>query len=104
MSIRKMIVAAAVAPVAVPATFAETGSTWVGGELGFDSHAVHGPKSRAQVRAELEQYRDGVSIASSDLDYLPPHQHNHIVRDGRTCMQTIPRRWATLGRRLARRR
>lgn len=85
MSIRKMILAAAVAAAAVPAAFADTGSRWVGGELGFESHAVQGPKTRAQVRAELEQYvRDGGSVASSELDYLPPHQHNYIVREGRT--------------------
>ncbi|MBA3772391.1 MAG: DUF4148 domain-containing protein [Ramlibacter sp.] len=42
------------AAAAAPAAFASSGSTWVGGEAGFQTHAQQSPTSREQVRSELK--------------------------------------------------
>lgn len=85
MAFMKYVLAVAVAAAALPAAFANSGSTWVGGEAGFETHAPEAGKTRAEVRAELEDFvRNGGSVASGELDYLPPHQHTYVVQDGRT--------------------
>ena len=85
MAFQKYVFAVAVALGALPAAFANSGSAWVGGEAGFETHASHVGKTRAEVRAELEDFiRNGGSVASGELDYLPPHQHTYVVQDGRT--------------------
>lgn len=83
-NISKIIATAALAAAAIPAAFAGSGSTWVGGEAGFATHPVQTGLTRAQVRAELAQFvRDGGSLASGERDYKQPHQHAYANRDGR---------------------
>lgn len=83
-NISKIIAAAAFAAAAIPAAFADSGSTWVGGEAGFASHPAQSGLTREQVRAELAQFvRDGGSLASGELDFKQPHQHAYADRDGR---------------------
>jgi hypothetical protein len=85
MAFQKYVLAAAVALAAVPAAFASSGSTWVGGEAGFETHEPELGKSRAQVRAELDDFvRNGGTVASGELDYQAPHQHIYLVQDGRS--------------------
>lgn len=85
MAFQKCVLAIAVALAAVPAAFANTGSAWVGGEAGFEAHASQAGKTRAKVLAELEDFvRNGGTVASGELDYLPPHQHAYTARGGQT--------------------
>lgn len=85
MAFRKYVLALGLAAAAVPAAFANSGSTWVGGEAGFETHAPQAGKTRAEVRAELEDFiRNGGSVTSGELDYLPPHQHTYTAQGGRT--------------------
>lgn len=76
MSIRKTILAVAITAAAVPAAFANSGATWVGGELGFQPHAVQSTKTREQVRAEFEAFRrqpvagDGYMVVQNEIGYV----------------------------------
>lgn len=88
MTIRKTILALALSAAAIPAAFASSGSTWVGGEIGFESHPVQSTKSRADVIGELEAFRrnpvtaDGGVMVGGELGYVP-HQHTFAVQNGR---------------------
>lgn len=87
MSIRKTLIALAVAAAAAPAAFADTGATFVGGELGWVSHPFKGSStSRAEVRAELQEFlRDGGKLPSGELGaYVQPaHEHLYVYENGR---------------------
>lgn len=59
---------------------------------GFETHAPQTGKTRAEVRAEREDLvRSGGSVASGELDYLPPHQHTYTAQDGRTVHDDSPK-------------
>ena len=86
MSIRKMLIAAAVASAAVPAAFADTGATLVG-RFGYVSHPFKGSSiTRAEVEAELMEFlRDGGRLPSGELGaYVQPaHEHLYVYENGR---------------------
>lgn len=63
---------AAVAAAFIPAAFADTGATWVGGEVGFVSHPVQSTRTREQVRNELMTFqREGGQLARGELSFMP---------------------------------
>ncbi|MEJ7930188.1 DUF4148 domain-containing protein [Ramlibacter sp. AN1015] len=88
MSIRKSAVVIAFAALASPIAFANSGATWVGGEVGFETHPLQSNRTRAQVQAELKEFRanpitvDGGRVVGGDAGYVP-HQHEYVRRDGR---------------------
>lgn len=87
MLFRKTFFALALAAAATPAAFANSGSTWVGGEAGFQTHAQQGATSREQVRSELRAFRnhpvtsDGYELVQGELGYVR-HQHAYEERNG----------------------
>ena len=88
MSFRKTVSALALVGATIPAAFANSGSTWVDGELGFQTHAVQSTKSRADVQKELETFRkspviaDGGTLVGGEVGYLPP-QHSFAFQGGK---------------------
>lgn len=88
MLFRKSAVAFAFAAVLVPTAFANSGSTWVGGEAGFQDHPVQSSRSRAEVRNEFLAWRanpvtaDGGTVVGGEAGYLPP-QHSYAFKDGK---------------------
>ncbi len=87
MTFHKTILALALAAAAAPAAFANSGSTWVGGEAGFQTHAPQGAMSREQVRSELGAFRnhpvtsDGYELVQGELGNVR-HQHAFEERKG----------------------
>ncbi|WP_096699580.1 DUF4148 domain-containing protein [Polaromonas sp. AER18D-145] len=88
MLFRKTVFALALAGAALPAAFANSGSTWVGGELGFETHAVQSTKSRADVQQELQAFRqnpvaaDGGRLVGGEAGYIHP-QHSYAFQGGK---------------------
>lgn len=88
MLFRKTVFALALAGAALPAAFANSGSTWVGGERGVEFHANKSTKNRAEVQKELEAFRqnpvtaDGGTLAGRDASYIPP-QHSYAFQGGK---------------------
>jgi hypothetical protein len=88
MSFRNTVLALALSGAAIPAAFADTGSSWVGGEVGFETHAVQSTRSRTEVQREYLAFRnnpvtsDGGRIVGGEAGYLPP-QHSYAFQDGR---------------------
>lgn len=88
MLFRKTIFALALTGAVLPAAFANSGVTWVGGERGFEFHAQKSTKSRAEVQKELEAFRqspvtaDGGSLTGRDAGYIPP-QHSYAFQGGK---------------------
>lgn len=80
MSFRKTAFAFIVAAAAAPVAFADTGSTWIGGEAGFADHAVTGERTRAAVRQELRAFRDhpayldGTVFIQGEAGYVSANQ------------------------------
>ncbi len=87
MSIRKTIVALALVGATLPAAFANSGTTWVGGDRGFEFHPSNSTKSRAEVQQELEAFRknpftaDGTKIVNTDKGFISP-QHSYAFQGG----------------------
>ncbi|WP_096662823.1 DUF4148 domain-containing protein [Polaromonas sp. AET17H-212] len=88
MLFRKTVFALALAGAAIPAAFANSGNTWVGGERGFETHTVQSTKSRADVKKELDAFRsnpttaEGGSLVGGEAGYMPP-QHSYAFQNGR---------------------
>lgn len=88
MLFRKNAVVLALAGTLSPVAFADSGSTWVGGEAGFQEHTVQSTKSRAEVRNEFLASRanpvtpDGGLAVGGEAGYIPP-QHSYAFRDGK---------------------
>lgn len=88
MLVRKTVFALALVGAAIPAAFANSGSTLVGGELGFETHAMQSTKSRADVQQELEAFRknpvtaDGGKIDGTNIGYINP-QHSYAFQGGK---------------------
>lgn len=84
MNVRKTLVALSIAAVAAPAAFA---NNFVGGELGYESHPVNGPTTRAQVQKEFEAFRahpvlsDGTVFIQGELGYVSANQGVSVDRD-----------------------
>ena len=88
MSIRKSIILAALAgAVALPA-FATNGTSYDGGEVGFQFHAMPSTVTRAQVQKELAEWRknpvtaDGYRDVGGQAGWLPG-AHRSDLRDGK---------------------
>ena len=85
MSIRKTLPVLALAATAAPAVFATSGSTWVGGEIGFVTHPTQA-RTRDEVRAELKEFlRNGGKLPSGEVGvYVPAaHEHTYVYENGR---------------------
>ena len=88
MSFRKSVFVLALVTASIPAAFANGGSTWVGGELGFESHPVQSNKSRAVVQKEFETFRanpvtsDGGTLVGGEAGYVRP-QHSYALQGGK---------------------
>lgn len=98
MMFRKTVFTLALAGAAIPAAFANSGSTWVGGELGFETHAVQSTKSRSDVQKELEAFRknpitaDGGMLVGGEVGYIPPQHIDHNTPKPNPVMTTAERR------------
>jgi hypothetical protein len=81
-NISKLVAAAALSAAAIPAAFATSGSTWVGGEIGFTSHPTQSQASRSQVQEGAQQRgattADGYDVVGGELGYAP-HQHRYVT-------------------------
>ena len=88
MSFRKTVFALALVSASIPAAFASSGSTFVGGENSFETHAMPGTKTRADVQKELLAFRknpvaaDGGTLVGGELGYIPP-QHSYAANGGK---------------------
>lgn len=88
MSFRKTVFVLALVSASIPAAFANGGSTWVGGEAGFDSHPVQSNKSRAVVQKEFETFRanrltsDGGTLVGGEAGYIRA-QHSYAFQEGK---------------------
>jgi len=88
MSFRKTVFVLALVSASIPAAFANSGSTWVGGEAGFENHPVQSSKSRAVVQQELEAFRanpvtsDGGTLVGGEAGYIRP-QHSYAFQGGK---------------------
>lgn len=88
MSVSKATFALVLAGAAIPAAFAGTGSTWVGGEQGFETHSVQSSLSRADVRQDFLAFRgnpvtaDGGRLVGGEAGYVGP-QHSYAFVGGR---------------------
>lgn len=87
MSIRKSIILASLAgAIALPA-LATNGSTFVGGEAGFQFHAMPITVTRAQVQKELAEWRKNPVTADGYRDVggeagIRLEQHRYDFRNG----------------------
>lgn len=88
MSVFKSILALALAGAALPAAFAGSGSTWVGGEQGFETHAVQSQLTRSDVQREFLAFRanpvtaDGGRLVGGEAGYVAP-QHSYAFQGGK---------------------
>lgn len=87
MLIHKAVFALALAGAAIPAAFANSGSTLVRGEQSFETHAMQSTKSRADVQRELADFRknpmtaDGGMFTQGETGYAFP-QHSYDFKGG----------------------
>lgn len=87
MSIKKTVIALALSAIIAPAAFADNGWTWIGGEAGWQAHAMSGTKSRAAVIQELaETHKNPETIAADgwrqvggEIGFLPPQHASKFV-------------------------
>lgn len=74
---RRCLFLLAAAILGAPAAFAQSDVDWIGGEIGWTSRPVQAKLARAQVLAELEQFRanpvyaDGTIFVGGEVGYLP---------------------------------
>lgn len=66
MTVKKSVLAIALAAAFVPAAFATSGATWVGGEAGFETHPLQSTKSRAEVIKEMGASRMNLDTKRRD--------------------------------------
>lgn len=84
MKVRNTLIALSIAAVAAPAAFA---NNFVGGELGYDSHPVSSPLTRAQVRQDFQAFRthpvlsDGTVMVQGELGYVSANQGAFVDRE-----------------------
>ncbi len=77
MSTRKSVLALAViGSMAAPAAFATSGFTFVGGEVGYETHPISSTVSRPQVQHEFEKFRsnpvtgDGLRFVGGEVGWV----------------------------------
>lgn len=87
MTSLKTVLALTFAIVALPAAFANNGTTTMKNEKGFEYHASPNPKSRAEVRNELTQYRaspegvNSLAMLRVDRQFSRP-AHSYALQGG----------------------
>lgn len=83
MTLRKTILALSLVAAAAPAAFADN---FVGGEAGWDTHAVSSPLPREQVQREYLAFRDrpvfadGTVMIQGEAGYVPAIQGASVDR------------------------
>lgn len=88
MTIKKTLIALSFGIFTVPFASANSGTTWVGGELGYEFHVMPSTKSRAEVVDELRAFRanpvaaDGWHYVGGDAGWAPP-KHEYAFENGR---------------------
>jgi hypothetical protein len=92
----KTLIALSIAAAAVPTAFANSGSTFVGGEAGHATHPTRSSVSLTQLQAEYEAFRahpvmaDGTVFINGELGFMdatqgafadrqPPVPHTHVL-------------------------
>ncbi len=87
MLFRKAVFVLALVGSTIPVAFANSGSTWVGGEKGFESHPMPSTNSRADVENEARAVRNHLATAhgvtqvnGESVNNLP--QHGHRLQNG----------------------
>ena len=103
MKFRQTALAIVLVAAGVPTAFADSGSTWIGGEIGFRSHPVQSQLTRAEVLQELEAFRknpvtsDGGLLVGGELGYVA-HQHAYGDQSGSPVhMDRFPATRAAMG-------
>jgi hypothetical protein len=100
MLTRKNTIALLLAALAAPAALAQADAVWVGGEIGWATRQIQGNRTRAEVLAELKQFRanpvlaDGSTYVGGERGYVE-HRHSYTIRDG--AMVHTPPFAATMG-------
>ncbi len=96
MNIHKTFLAITFAAAAIPAAYANSGATFVGGEAGYQTHVANGSVTRAQVLNELAAFRahpvqhDGTVFVGGEIgftspsngasaDRTPARPHTHVL-------------------------
>lgn len=88
MKIKNTLIALTFGIVAVPFASADSGTTWVGGELGYKFHSMPSTKSRSEVLEDLRAFRanpvaaDGWRYAGGEIGWVPP-THEYVFKNGR---------------------
>ena len=88
MNVRATLIALSIAAATAPAAFA---GNFVDGELGYGSHPVNGPLTRAEVQKDYEAFRshpvfaDGTVFIQGELGYVSANQGAFV--DGDTAGQ-----------------
>ncbi len=88
MTIKKTLIALSFGIFAVPFASADSGMTWVGGEIGYEFHVMPSTKSRAEVLKELRAFKanpegaDGWRFESAAVGWVPP-THEYVFENGR---------------------
>ncbi len=78
MTIKKSIIALSFSVLVVPFASADSGATWVGGEVGYAFHVMPSTKSRAEVLEEMRAFRlapvagDGWRHVGGEAGWAPP--------------------------------
>jgi len=87
MSIRKTIVTLTLVSAAIPAAFANNGTTWTGEQQGFEMHNTPSTKSRTEVQQELQAFRknpvtaEGDKIVNTEIGFISP-KHSYAFQGG----------------------
>ena len=87
MLFRKTVFVLALVGTTIPVAFANSGSTWVGGEKGFETHAMPSTQSRAEVKKEAQAVRNhlasahGVTQVNGEAGTALT-QHSHRLQNG----------------------
>ena len=81
MSIRQTALALIVAAAAVP-VFAQTGGTWINGEIGFVPDPPKSQVTREQVKQELASFlRQGGRISNGEIGFVPDPPKSQLTRE-----------------------
>ena len=87
MFFKKTVFVLALVGATIPVAFANSGSTPVGGEKGFETHKMPITKSRAEVKKEAQAVRNhlaaehGVTQVNSEAGSALT-QHSHSLQNG----------------------
>lgn len=87
MFFQKTVFILALVGATIPVAFANSGSTLVGGEKGFETHKMPITQSRAEVKKEAQAVRNhlttahGVTQVNGEAANTPT-QHSHSLQNG----------------------